>query len=63
MSREIGRVDCETVWRRHLALVADASHSLSSHRFGGRVKLEVDKTTVLYNANITITGIPLEASD
>lgn len=26
-------------------------------------KLEVDKTTVLYNANITITGIPLEAYD
>lgn len=26
-------------------------------------KLEVDKTTVIYNGNITITGIPLEAYD
>lgn len=31
-------------------------------RFGGK-RPNVDKTTILYNANITLTGVPLEAYD
>ncbi len=31
-------------------------------RFGGK-RPNVDKTTILYNSNITITGVPLEAYD
>lgn len=31
-------------------------------RFGGK-RPNVDKTTIVYNANITVTGIPLEAYD
>lgn len=41
---------------------AEAFYRVEKMKFGGK-RPNIDKSTVLYNPNITITGIPLEAYD
>lgn len=45
-----------------LELLTDADFRVEKMKFGGRVP-NTDKTTVIYNSKITMTGIPLEAYD